>query len=110
MQTRGVARYFALVLFLCVKPLGQMGGGLAVPHCPRAGVDPLARTRGSPEMSDRDLEELVRQAKDWPVSDSEREEQRRSFAYGNTHFENERITRATVDRAADSLKPGDAKN
>ncbi len=61
-------------------------------------------------MSDKDLEELVRQAKEWPVTDSDREEQRRSFAYGNTHFENERITRDTVDRAAESLKPEDAED
>ena len=43
----------------------------------------------------------------------EREAQRRSFAYGNTHFENELITREMVDRAAEKLaagepnKPGD---
>lgn len=61
-------------------------------------------------MSEKDLEELVRQAREWPVSDSDREEQRRSFAYGNTHFENERITRADVDRAADSMKSEDAED
>jgi hypothetical protein len=61
-------------------------------------------------MSDRDLEELVKRAKDWAVSASDREEQRRSFAYGNTHFENERITRGTVDAAAESLKLGDAED
>lgn len=33
----------------------------------------------------------------------EREAQRRSFAYGNTHFENELITREMVDRAAEKL-------
>ncbi|MGZ9202110.1 MAG: hypothetical protein ACXW3D_10395 [Caulobacteraceae bacterium] len=33
----------------------------------------------------------------------EREAQRRSFAYGNTHFENELITRDMVDRAAEKL-------
>lgn len=30
-------------------------------------------------------------------------EQRQSFAYGNTKFENERITRATVERASREL-------
>jgi hypothetical protein len=39
----------------------------------------------------------------------EREAQRRSFAYGNTHFENELITREMVDRAAEKLA-GDASN
>lgn len=29
--------------------------------------------------------------------------QRRSFAYGNTHFENETITREMVDRIADEM-------
>ena len=33
----------------------------------------------------------------------EREEQRRSFAYGNTNIENPRITRETVDRQAELL-------
>jgi len=37
------------------------------------------------------------------MSDEDREEQRRTFAYGNTHIENERITRATVDAQADAL-------
>jgi hypothetical protein len=35
--------------------------------------------------------------------DADREAQRRSFAYGNTHIENERITRATIDQAAEAL-------
>ena len=30
-----------------------------------------------------------------------REQQRRSFVYGNTHFENELITREMVDREAE---------
>jgi hypothetical protein len=33
----------------------------------------------------------------------EREQQRRSFAYGNTKIENDRITKATIDRAARDL-------
>lgn len=32
---------------------------------------------------------------------AEREEQRRSFAYGNTNIENERVTRRVVDEQAD---------
>ena len=54
------------------------------------------------------LEALLRESRDRKNSSSEQEAQRRSFAYGNTHFENERITRETVDRAAEDLK--DAKN
>jgi hypothetical protein len=34
------------------------------------------------------------------MTQAEREAQRRSFAYGNTHFENSLITREMVDRAA----------
>jgi hypothetical protein len=51
-----------------------------------------------------DLEALLRQSRDRENSPSEQEAQRRSFAYGNTHFENERITRETVDRAAEDLQ------
>ena len=34
------------------------------------------------------------------MTDGDRERQRRSFVYGNTHIENERITRETIDIAA----------
>jgi three-Cys-motif partner protein len=51
------------------------------------------------------LELLLEAASKRPVSVAEMEKQRRSFAYGNTHFENERITRETVDRAAEALRP-----
>ncbi len=36
----------------------------------------------------------------------EREAQRRSFAFGNTHFENPLITRDMIDRAAERLSTG----
>jgi hypothetical protein len=36
-----------------------------------------------------------------------KERQRRSFAYGNTHAENEKITRATIDKAAERLSHGE---
>ena len=55
-------------------------------------------------MSETDLDELIQAARKVTMTDAEREQQRRSFAYGNTHFENERITRETVDRAAARLK------
>jgi hypothetical protein len=50
-----------------------------------------------------DLQELIEAARKFPFSDKEREAQRRSFAYGNTHIENERVTREMVDELADSL-------
>lgn len=49
------------------------------------------------------LQELLEAAKRAEPSAEHREEQRRSFAYGNTGIENERITRAMVDRQADKL-------
>lgn len=50
------------------------------------------------------LQELIEAARRIPFSDEEREAQRRSFAYGNTHIENDRITREMVDEQADLLK------
>lgn len=53
--------------------------------------------------SPNQLEVLLREAQYRKNSSTEQEAQRRSFAYGNTHFENERITRETVDREAEAL-------
>jgi hypothetical protein len=50
------------------------------------------------------LQELLDEAKRNGSTSQEKEEQRRSFAYGNTKIENSRITRETVDREAESLK------
>jgi hypothetical protein len=54
-------------------------------------------------MSD-ELKKLLDVARSLPFSAAEREEQRRSFAYGNAKIENPRITRATVDEQAEKLK------
>ena len=50
------------------------------------------------------LELLIEMARKHEMTASERDAQVRSFAYGNTHFENSTITRAGVDRAVDTLK------
>jgi hypothetical protein len=50
------------------------------------------------------LQKLIEAAKRAPFSQDEREAQRRSFAYGNTHIENDRITREMVDEQAEVLK------
>jgi hypothetical protein len=50
------------------------------------------------------LQELVEAAKRAPFTEDEREAQRRSFAYGNTNIENDRITREMVDEQAEVLK------
>jgi len=49
------------------------------------------------------FEELLQRAKGVEMSDRDKEAQRRSFAFGNTNIENERITRKTIDAAAKSL-------
>jgi hypothetical protein len=50
------------------------------------------------------LKELIEKAKTVRSSEKEREEQRRSFAFGNTNIENSRITRKTIDTEAEKLK------
>jgi hypothetical protein len=45
----------------------------------------------------KDLQELVERARKIEMTPEQIGEQRRSFAYGNTHIENERITRKMVD-------------
>jgi hypothetical protein len=44
----------------------------------------------------KDLQELVDRARKIEMTPDQLGEQRRSFAYGNTHIENERITREMV--------------
>jgi hypothetical protein len=52
-----------------------------------------------------ELQQLIDAAKVREFPAEEREAQRRSFAYGNTHIENPHITRNTVDQQAEALKP-----
>jgi hypothetical protein len=49
------------------------------------------------------LQALIEAAKKVNPSPEHREEQRRSFAYGNTAYENPRITREMIDRQAEKL-------
>lgn len=49
------------------------------------------------------LKKLLDAAKTIQPTPAQREEQRRSFAYGNTRFENNRITREMIDREAERL-------
>jgi hypothetical protein len=49
------------------------------------------------------LKKLLEAAKTATPTPEQREQQRRSFVYGNTHFENELITREMVDREAEKL-------
>jgi hypothetical protein len=54
-------------------------------------------------MADK-LAALIEKARAVRMSVRESEEQRRSFAYGNTMIENDRITREMVDQQAEALK------
>jgi hypothetical protein len=49
------------------------------------------------------LKKLLEAAKTAKPTPEHREQQRRSFVYGNTHFENELITREMIDREAENL-------
>jgi hypothetical protein len=51
----------------------------------------------------RELQALLEKARKVQPSEEHREEQRRSFVYGNTHFENDRITREMVNEQAEKL-------
>jgi hypothetical protein len=49
------------------------------------------------------LEFLLEKAKKIQMTKAEQEQQRRSFAYGNTKIENDLITREMIDEAAERL-------
>jgi hypothetical protein len=54
------------------------------------------------------LEYLLDMAREYRLKagfpEEERARQVRSFAYGNTHLENEQITKSDIDKAVDSLR------
>ena len=52
----------------------------------------------------RKLASLIERARSVRMTSAQREEQRRSFAYGNTKIENERITRKMVEEIAEAKK------
>jgi hypothetical protein len=58
------------------------------------------------DMADK-LEALIQMSRSVRMTPSESEEQRRSFAYGNTKIENDRITREMVNERAEALKRAD---
>lgn len=57
-------------------------------------------------MNDK-LKALLDAARAVQMSSADKEAQRRSFAYGNTKIENNRITRETINRQAEALKAED---
>ena len=52
----------------------------------------------------KELAALIERARTFRMTGAQKEAQRRSFAYGNTRIENERITREMVDDVAESAK------
>jgi hypothetical protein len=54
------------------------------------------------------LATLIEMARSVKMTPQDWEEQRRSFAYGNTKIENDRITREIVDQEAEALKRAEA--
>jgi hypothetical protein len=47
-----------------------------------------------------ELDQLIAAARRATMTAQEKEEQRRSFAYGNTNIENDHVTREVIDEAA----------
>ncbi len=56
------------------------------------------------------LQELLDEAKTIVLTPEDKEEQRRSFAYGNVSIENPRITRKMIDREAKLLVSIDCRS
>ena len=55
-------------------------------------------------MGMSELDRLLREALRRPMTEAEKEEQARSFAYGNCAIGNPHVTREMVDEAAERLK------
>ena len=51
-----------------------------------------------------DLEQLIEKTRGLSMSNTDKEAQRRSFAYGSAKIENDFVTREMVDRAAEKLE------
>ena len=55
-------------------------------------------------MTTEELNRLIESARTYRMTRAEKEAQRRSFAFGNTHIENPLITRKMVDEAAERIE------
>ncbi len=60
-------------------------------------------------MSNDNLSQLLEIAKKIEMTSQEQEQQRRSFAYGNTKIENQDITQEAIERAASVLAADDSR-
>lgn len=50
-----------------------------------------------------DFQQLLEAARQYRYTSEQKEEHRRSFAFGNTNIENSRVTREVIDRQAEIL-------
>ena len=50
-----------------------------------------------------EMQQLLEAARKIVMTDNDREQQRRSFAYGSAKIENDDVTREMVDKAAERL-------
>jgi len=55
----------------------------------------------------KNLQTLLDRSRTARMTREQREEQRRSFAYGNSKIENERVTRKMIDEEANTLAAED---
>ncbi len=61
--------------------------------------------RWETRMTDK-LNDLIKKAAKIRMSDDDKEAQRQSFAYGNAHIENDRVTRDMIEAAAKRISRG----
>lgn len=60
-------------------------------------------------MSNDNLSQLLEIAKKIEMTSQEQEQQRRSFAYGNTKIENQDITEEAIEKAASVIAADDSR-
>jgi len=80
---------------------GPFGAKASAAFVVRATTRPIS-FEGDPFVTEQ-LDRLLKQARNIKMTPAQQEEQRRSFAYGNTKIENDLITREMIDEAAERL-------
>lgn len=87
-------------LFNVVKKRGGTGHPTGRLLCENARHHSFRKTPEGEAPMSKSLSQLIEMAKAVKVTREQQEEQRRSFVYGNTAFENSRITKEMVYRNA----------
>jgi hypothetical protein len=100
-RDHGAYGYSYCCIFRC-RLVETSGGHLDVGFTMRCcALESQVASQMEVEMN---LQQLLEKARQLTMTEKERETQRQSFAYGNSHIENETITRETVRRASEKLK------